>query len=323
MELPTFNSLFQMIAPSLFKGNKYSADLLKVENFFKKRNEKVISIKREVKGITNLVFSLITDKGKYIFKHYSNKNRHNEIAILRSVKIPEVFLFTDNFRIEQYIEHDEPNLTRDLEHIARALAQFHKLNLQNITTLQDFIKDYIKTNQDLMFCANINKLYEQLKYLFDDKTFDGVLHMDPQLGNLLKLQNSIHLIDYEYSCRGNVLIDINNLFFESMANYETDSVLNPNRGLTQDQKDKFMKFYLEHSGLNLDFDTFKKKVLRMQDISHFLWFLWGRMYLISGDYTSEDFDYYDWTACRLNMIQTPSCKEIIADLIKELQVYRK
>lgn len=298
-------------------------DLKIMIDFLNDKGEQLISYKKEKKAYSNLVYLVESDKNKYIYKLYSYNQRNNELEILKHIKKPQVYLFGDHFRIEEYIEHEVPDLEKDLDLIAKALADFHKLKITKIDTFQDVLKKYVQINQTLSFSPAIEKLYTELEDSFDDKSLDRVIHMDPQVGNLLKVKDSILLIDFEYSCRGNIAIDINNIFFESMADYETDSVLSKERGFSDDLKEKFIKSYMRYSDIELKYEEFRIKIKNLENLSHFLWYLWGRKYLLSKNNVSDDFDYFEWTKCRLSLIESDKTSNLVLNLLEELKKHRE
>ncbi|KRH92862.1 Choline kinase [Pseudoloma neurophilia] len=300
-----------------------SHDKETIEKFLNGKNEILISFIRQKKAYSNIVYTVQSDKKKYIFKKYSHNFRDDEIRILKKLTRPKVYIYGENYRIEEYIEHDKPNLVKDLDLLAKALADFHKLKITKIDTFHDKIREYIIENQKLRFSPLIDKLYD----IFEDKlkNIDNsrVLHMDPQLGNLLKLPNSIYLIDFEYSCAGDVAIDINNVFFESMTDYDADSLLKPERGLTEEQKNDFIRSYIKYCDSNLNFNDFKQKCKDLEDLSHFLWYLWGRMFYLENATVSDGFDYLEYPKCRLKMIKDKKAEHVVLELLAEFDQFGK
>lgn len=292
-----------------------------LKSFLERRNEKLILVEKQSQAYSNLVFSVTSDKNKYIFKKFSHDDRENEKEILKIINEPKIFEESDSYRIEQFIEHKKVNFERDYELIAGALANFHQLKPKIKLSFENLIDKYVKLNEKIFSNKKIDELNILIKELLIDNSINGLLHMDPQIGNLLKVNNSIKLIDFEYSCYGNIAIDINNIFFESMTNYEKDSILKEERGFNKDLKNKFIESYYNKNNLGITIEDFKEKIENVKELSHFLWYLWGRYQIFSNNKNSESFDYLSWTKCRLNGIKNEKYLNLVESLKKELEIF--
>lgn len=205
----------------------------------------------------------------------------------------------------------------------QALANFHKIKCSSkIDNFQDLLINLIHKNHKVKYSPEIEIIYQKLEPCFQIESHNSILHNDPQIGNLLKVDDSVLLIDFEFSCYGNIAIDINNVFFESMTDYNIDSVLKTERGYDKDMQKKFILSYIKYSDLEIDYDIFIKQIRQIENLSHFLWYLWGREYLFKYGNVSDCFDYSTFTKCRLSMIQLENMDDTIKRLLDEIDLLK-
>lgn len=295
-----------------------------VKEFLKKRGENLWSTNRENRAYSNLVYKITSNKKCYLFKQYVNMQRKNEFEVLKCINVPKVYELKNDYRFEEFIDHQVPDFKGDISLIADALVQFHSMKAPKITTFQDMLVALIKENQQIQQNTAIDNIYEKIKFLFDDHSMDGVLHMDLQVGNMLKVGNTIRLIDFEYSCHGNIAIDIANFFCETMTDYLEDSVLVRSRGFDECHKKKFLEEYVKYSkNKKLTVNNLYEKVEEMVCLSHFLWFLWGRKHVFKNDIVSDSFDYVKYSLNRLYFLEECEFREEVLSLKDELETVSK
>ncbi|ELA48282.1 hypothetical protein VCUG_00323 [Vavraia culicis subsp. floridensis] len=291
-----------------------------VKMFLTRRGEKLIGVMRERKAYSNLVYQIVSSKKRYLFKQYINRERSNEFEILKYINVPKVYEMAKDYRIEEFIQHQVPDFKRDITLIAAALAQFHCIEVPCIETFEDMLMKFIAENQTLNHSESITTIYNKIKYLLEDTSMDGLIHMDLQVGNMLKIDNVVRLIDFEYSCTGNIALDIANFFCETMTDYQQDSILRVERGFNTRQKKKFLEEYLRHNDrMTMDVEELYVKVREMECLSHFLWFLWGRKRLFMDDITSDCFDYVTYSLNRLSFLECKEFDSDISELREELE----
>lgn len=291
-----------------------------VSAFLQKRGESLVSIKREEKAYSNLVYQIISDKKKYLYKQYINQQRNNEIEILKHVSTPKIYEMGKNYRIEEFLKHQVPDFQNDLKLIANTLAQFHLITVPKVCKFEDILHNLIKENLAIKYSSSIIKLYNKIKQKLQIRTMNGLLHMDLQIGNMLKIGNAVQLIDFEYSCLGDITIDITNFFCETMADYQNDSILKAERGFDAKSKMAFLKEYVRcNKQIGITAEELYNRVDEMQCISHFFWYLWGRKHVFMNKSVSDCFDYTSYSLNRLAFLSFRDFKEDFLLLDKELR----
>ncbi|ELQ75101.1 Choline kinase [Trachipleistophora hominis] len=293
--------------------------LTAVKVFLAKRGEKFIGILREKKAYSNLVYQILSNRNRYILKLYINRERSNEFEILKYVNVPKIYEMKSGYRIEEFLRHEVPDFKRDIKLIATALAQFHNTDVPGIESFEDMLIKLVLENQTLKHNESITNVYNKLKYLLEDKSMDGLIHMDLQVGNMLKIDNLVRLIDFEYSCTGSIILDIANFFCETMTNYQHDSILLAERGFNVSHKKRFLEEYLKHNrDIAMNVEEMYARVEEMQSLSHFFWFLWGRKRVFMNDTTSDCFDYVTYSLNRLSFLECAHFGHDISKLREEI-----
>lgn len=331
--------------------------LSRVDNFLKARQERLYELKIQSNAYSNVVYTIKTDKAKYIYKEF--KFRNNDEILITSKAGPKIIVdspvfnsagakddeknrenCTSFYRIEEYLEHDLVVMSRDYLLIARALGKFHGLNIGGISTFQTKLEILVAENIEMRnsrqkdtVTDTISKIYRRLspRMLTNEQR---LCHMDLQKGNMLKINEEIRFIDFEYACIAHPAIDIANFFCETMTDYVTFDV-KTEYGFNKEKKIEFIREYLKttsHEGVNAnknlrstsnDFNLygrvniFMKEVDDMEVFSHFYWYLWGRRLIISEQTVSKFFDYKKFTLSRLKFLQE-ECGDGYRDLVEEL-----
>lgn len=270
----------------------------KLQNFFE---EKILLIKPQMTAYSNYVYLIQTEKGKFIYKEYINSanivSRKLELFIQQQIGFPEIVISENKFRIEKYVEHQEANFFDDLKEIASSLKNFHNQKIECQTKQIDLVNNLLQKQPELLKCEIIEKIMMKMKENFLNCR-ETVCHNDLQIGNLMKIGDEIKFIDFEYSCMGNPLIDIANLFCETMCNYEKDSILKRERGYSTEQKAEFLRIYMEKE----DVTEVLENIGKIESYCHFYWFLWGRYIYTKNIGPSECFNYKEYTINRLSFL---------------------
>jgi choline/ethanolamine kinase len=133
----------------------------------------------------------------------------------------------------------------------------------------------------------------------------GFCHNDLQYGNIMlsEKDDSVTLIDYEYSSYNPVAFDIANHFCEMTADYHTDEphTLHPDLYPNDEEQNRFLRAYLEASGDEVsqaDVDKLREEVKEFVLASHLHWVLWG---LLSAKLQDVEFDFMGYSKQRFSL----------------------
>lgn len=126
-------------------------------------------------------------------------------------------------------------------------------------------------------------------------------HMDAQSLNLLKNENNLKLIDYEYACWNPRAADIANTWLEycDMNNLKADY---QSQYPTLQQQEEFLKAYLQAMGddestfTKDDYPLLRNEVNRHALISHLQWTAWS---LVQSHVSDIEFDYLAYAKQRM------------------------
>lgn len=291
-----------------------------IEEFLNKRGEILCCLCPESKAYNNVVYKIISNKRCYIFKQYVNMKRENELKILKFVSTPKLYESQSDYRIEEFISHEVPDLRKDTLLLVSAMVRFHSMKVPGIETFQNVLVNLIVENQNVRESVEIDRIYRKMEPLFEDHSMDGLLHMDLHTGNMLKAGKEIILVDFEFSCSGNIAIDIANMFCESMADEKADGHLAECQGLDELEKRRFVEEYAcQSKEATLTTDVLYARVEEMQCLSHFFWFLFCRKYAFQGCIDSDAFDYVKYSLNRLLFLEKCGFKEDLFYLREELE----
>lgn len=196
--------------------------------------------------------------------------------------------------------------------IAAKLMEFHQLDVPGPrqTKLWTRLRDWVKTA--MVVCPKIEAAEFQLdcmeeeinnleKLLSREDQPIGFCHNDLQYGNIMldEEDESLTIIDYEYSSYNPVAYDIANHFCEMAANYHTDTphILDYSKYPDFEERQRFVKEYLKSSGEmeSNRLGQLLEDIERYALASHLLWGLWG---IISDHVNNIEFDYIDYARQR-------------------------
>ena len=260
-----------------------------IKSYFNKNN---LLIKQLTGGVTNQVYLVENNNKKYIFKIYG-KNlsdlfpRNNEIIIIHYLNKydigPKIISSFLNYRVEEYTEglpNTNPLLYQD--ELCKIISKLHKIPINiNINYF------WIRFNTWKMKCKypynnKINKLFDKINKLDTFWNDDVIGHGDLSLGNIIKSKNSIHLIDFEYSCILPRAFDLANHLCEydglniKISSYPKENI-----------RINLIKNYCKYINIK-----YKSNYLRIIDlyslISHYYWGCWAK---IQSQSSELEFDY--------------------------------
>ncbi len=170
----------------------------------------------------------------------------------------------------EHIKHtpfnDEQITNDDLTNVANALKELHKLPVDGIElssfekVYEDFLSEDESTEEYPIDGTEYSLAMEAFNIL--ELGNQVILHNDVVEGNLLKIDNQIKLIDFEYSGLGNEIFDI--------ASFLTERILN------EEQKNFFI----------LQFDNIDKEELNT--VCKFLQIFWTRWALYKYRITNKE-----------------------------------
>jgi thiamine kinase-like enzyme len=288
---------------------KFSVERM-VDRIREYENVEIKCINHRKTAYSNHVYKIDFPSKSIIYKEYSSNNhiRHNrtELDIQRKIGFPRILYIHPEYRIEEYVEHQEVCWTRDLGEIALALRRFHDFG--KICDLDYF------SMFDTLFHRELERMKEDAEndkriVILEDmrrrlEWYKGVCtpvlcHNDAQIGNMMKINGEVRLIDYEYACMGDPCVDIANLFCEKMCDYTKDYILREEIGWGESEKREFLRIY---SGRG-DVDDIYKKVCEAEVFSHFYWHLWGKNKHLTRNGSSDSFNYKEFGENRLHWLR--------------------
>ncbi len=236
-------------------------------------------MKEFVNALSNSVW--LNDEGR-VEKRYSTDSfkKHfgnQEWKVIE--KLGYDYELKDNKLLMEFIENepfDDNNITNDdLIKVAAALKYLHSLPTEGIevSKFEEVYFDFLAEDEEITENYPIDGFEDLLANEAIDILLSGeqvILHNDVVEGNLLKVNDSIKLIDFEYSGLGNRLFDI--------ASFLTE------RDLTEEQKEFFIN----------QFDNVNREELIT--VCKFLQIFWARWALYKYDMNRRDIykDIADW-----------------------------
>lgn len=206
---------------------------------------------------------------RYKLNTFKKIFKNQESKVLE--KLGYKFKSEDNKLILEYFENEsfnDKNMTdQDIINVANALKELHALDTSGIelSRFEDVYEDFYEDDDEILIEYPIDGteyllVTEAISIL--EKGEQVILHNDVVEGNLLKIDNKIKLIDFEYSGLGNKLFDI--------ASFLTE------REINDDQKELFISQFE-----NVDRDELKT-------VCTFLQIFWTRWALYQYSITEKE-----------------------------------
>lgn len=307
----------------------------------------LITFKRLSAAMTNTVYILshpIINElpQKILFRVYGEGvdhilNRSEELEWFKRLSEagvgPRLFATFANGRLEEYIESVTltPSMMRTeivSEGIAETMSQFHKLQIDETSTLviwkrieiwrAEAIKAFgallINKPEKREILMKIQKTLildeEEYKSGKFKRFFDHLItlgnpivpcHNDLQHGNILLTDTSkIVFIDYEYGGMNYAAFDIANHFCEWAGDF-TEANLTPHlmnfaaKYPNSEEQERFIRKYLGPSRKE-ELLHWVEAVDRFKELSHLCWGFWG---IIQENNSQNDFDYLGYSLQRL------------------------
>lgn len=163
---------------------------------------------RLVDGHSNLVYIISNGKDKRILKVFRNLERDNEKIVQLRIEVPKTFIETKYLRIDEFIESRKGNFQKDFSEIIKCLKSFHqtKINKDEICSFKELAKKNIISIKNYKIQGILKNILKQLPEI----ELECVIHNDLVEKNMLcRNDNSkIILIDFEYSCYGEKILDL-------------------------------------------------------------------------------------------------------------------
>jgi thiamine kinase-like enzyme len=261
-------------------------------------------IKVMEEGYTNKVYLVTCHDLKYILKVYTEYNS-NEDKMVKYVGFPVVLYAGDKFRIEEYAEHQKFDFDRDYLLVAKELAKFHALRFTDLKNFSETTEEmFNRTKYPEIFRQVKNRIADKIKKLDclqmatleRDTDINGdveffyphtkpippnltdmyylsrecICHNDLQPGNILRINDKVKFLDYEYIGINNPMNDIANFFVEKMMDYN-ESVLKRENAFTEDQKIAFLQVYLNKQMVFKEILAINMR----ENYSHLFWAAWS------------------------------------------------
>jgi len=119
-------------------------------------------------------------------------------------------------------------------------------------------------------------------------------HNDLLSANIIKQDNSVQFIDYEYGCYNYRGFDIGNHFNE-WAGFECDYSKYPSKAVQMVWIRHYLKAFYNNEPSAIEVDQVYKEANKFALASHFYWGLWG---LVQAELSNIDFDYMEYAIMR-------------------------
>lgn len=269
------------------------------------KEDSVVSLERQENALSNNVFVVETLDKKFVVKEYKSEI---EPRMLELMGLPKIVHRSECVLVEEYIEHRKADFSRDWREIARFLGKLHKTRVPfELRTHGELVGSLVE--EDLAgLDVHVLKVLRKTKTAMDGvlqrtdadmPTYTGLCHNDLQPGNILVTDEGIVFIDFEYSCIGDQLVDIANMFCEVMCDYSC-SAFEVSRRLPPEQRSAFLCEYL--GGRDANYQKLLDRISRLEHFSHFLWYLWGRRALLQRK-SAKGFCYLRYTQSRLAFLR--------------------
>ncbi|KAL6927583.1 hypothetical protein ACO0SA_004205 [Hanseniaspora valbyensis] len=286
--------------------------LLKIKKWYKQELKPELLVIRKISGaMTNAIYQLTYKEtvslpslllrvyGPNVDSIIDREYELQVLARLSNLKIgPKLFGCFNNGRFEEFLE-GSVTLTKDdvrddllsykVSKRMRELHFFVPLTknekregsitwkrvdnwLQTISNIDSKILNYVTQFEDF---RTFIKLIEIYRIYLDQKLVNKQLsftHCDTQYGNLLKVEDEIVVIDFEYSGPNPPAFDIANHFSEWMHDYHSSKpeLLKPSKYPSKEEIDTFLKGYNFEDTSSLYDD-----IIRSRALMNLHWVLWG------------------------------------------------
>ncbi|KAF9763704.1 putative choline kinase 1 [Nosema granulosis] len=236
-------------------------------------------VKRLQEGFTNHVYEFSVKNKKFIYKEYSSDNDNERNALIR-IKTPEIILNDSSYRIEEYLEHLDLDVSEHMPEIVEAIKSMHSLDTNGMESFDSFVErlygeavTHLKYNSDTKIVEILEGLKKKAKILIDNNKYKpGLSHNDLHANNMLLTKNGVVIIDYELCTTGDILFDIANFFCKTHLDNEK-SKNGMSGGYTKKDEKRFLKLYFSDS--KVDQMDILNRVKIFKGISHFIWFMWA------------------------------------------------
>lgn len=263
-----------------------------IEKVFEVEQKNITDIRTLKEGATNDSFIFTVNKEKYVFRAPGKAtekliNREQEAAVYSALKGSDicdevVYLNSKNgFKISKYISsartldpHNEVEVTQALS----LLRQLHNSNIKvdhdfNIFSRIEQYLEYCKQADAILFndFEEVVGLITEVKNILENIQRPSVLiHVDPVPVNYLLSNDTIKLIDWEYSGMGDPILDL--AMFSVYSGYDENTSM------------ALLKNYLVRE------ETLEERIVLFSymSLSGFLWALWTQLKQADG----EDFGTY-------------------------------
>lgn len=291
--------------------------------------------------IKNADFKPIHNEPTKIFvRLYGVNHETNSSALLKDIIVstilsdfsigPKLYGIFPAGRLEQLIDafpldSKDMHIPEYSSQIAEVMAQFHTLEMPFIKKpnwLFDTTYNYMKQVEHLEFTDNNNiERFNRLKNFNFEQEFDELrivleslhslvvfCHNDINTGNILKLENKLMVIDYEYGSYNYRGYDIGNYFCEMMFVNSTghhpyfsyDFNNYPNRKQQINFARAYIKKYKEiqcsdHLNSKLNEEQILNEANKFALASHIFWIMWS---IGQASSSTIDFDYLDYALAR-------------------------
>lgn len=208
---------------------------LKNFNIFKDEIKSLELLKNQ--GFNNISYFLKTSTKTYILRVFKSKqsiniSREFEYKIQKEAYkkgiSSKVLFFSENFMIYEFIEglHKSKLQTVDIKNLALKLKKIHKIKAK--TKIYNLKNDLIKYEKILKDSQSKKLIKESNKSLISLKTYkkDLVLnHHDLNPKNIIFKNNSIKIIDWEYSGTNDRFFDLACVCVEFSLNKNEEKIL--------------------------------------------------------------------------------------------------
>lgn len=289
------------------------------------RRDDIVSLERQENALSNNVFVVETSRKKFVVKECQSELEYKMLELLGR---PKIVYRSEGILVEEYIDHQKAEFSRDWKEIAYSLCNFHKIRvpfkLKTHSELVDSIVEEDLLGLDSHVVQVLRRAVVNASSLLqctdaEMPTFTGVCHNDLQPSNILVTDKGILFIDFEYTSVGDQLVDIANIFCEVMCDYSCSSI-DVSRKWTSEQKKAFLNEYFE--GRDADYQKVLSRIDRLECFSHFLWYLWGRRSLQQGK-SANGFCYLRYTQSRLSFLKDFMGKDDFYVLVDDLRKLSK
>ncbi|KAI5180726.1 choline/ethanolamine kinase [Nematocida sp. AWRm80] len=282
-----------------------------------------LSAEIETLGYSNIVFKITSRTSKYLYKEYLNKRNSSEkweILWQKFLGSPKILFETDQYRIDEYIDHSNLNasLIQDkeiLSSIAYKLSQIHILipppNMRS-TYFEEMVKRRIRVQSILkesIFSEECIKIEESISNRMSTSIFTNstvLAHNDLQFGNILVLDDkSVVLVDFEHMAINSSVIEIANLFNELSTDYsKKGGPLDKIHFVDRPEAIWFIKEYINIRKLPITPTEYIQEVKKVLDIPQYYWFIWAIEMILFSEHRTASFDYQSYALKRLKYIQS-------------------